>query len=90
MAGNRLALDVFQRMGTYLGITLAGLINVMNPEMIVIGGRVAEGFDLFGDNVKAEVLKRAFREPGERAKIVRAELGDDAGILGAARTAFGV
>ncbi len=86
--GDELALEVFRRMGFYLGITLAGLVNVLNPELIVIGGGTAAGWDLFIDHTREQIGKRAFRQPAERAKLVRAELGDDAGILGAARLAF--
>ena len=39
--GDELALEIFRRMGVYLGIGLANLINILNPEMIVIGGGVA-------------------------------------------------
>lgn len=87
-ASDELALEVFRQMGFYLGIALADLINVLNPEVVVIGGGVAAGWDLFIEHVRAQIRNRAFREPAERAKIVRAELGDDAGILGAARLAF--
>jgi len=87
-AGNDIASGVFRRMGSCLGIGLAGLINVLNPEMIVIGGGVAAAWDHFIDIVRKEVMTRSFREPAERVKIVRAELGDDAGILGAARSAL--
>ena len=86
--GDEIARSVFQKMGRYLGITLAGLVNTLNPEMIVLGGGVAAGMDAFIEPLKAEILARAFREPAERAKIVRSELGDNAGFLGAARSAF--
>lgn len=86
--GDALCIEVFRRAGAYLGIALAGLINVLNPEAIVIGGGAAEGWELFIDATKAEIKKRAFREPAERAKIVRASLGNDAGIVGAAYLAF--
>jgi glucokinase len=86
--GDILALEVFRKMGFYLGIALADLVNVLNPEVIVIGGGASAGWDLFIDHVREEIKKRAFREPAERAKLVRAQLGDDAGILGAARQAF--
>jgi glucokinase len=87
-SGNLDAIEVFRIMGAYLGVRFASLVNVLNPEMIVIGGGVAAAWDLFIGPVRAEVNERAFREPAERVKIVRAELGDDAGILGAARSAF--
>ena len=86
--GDKLALEVFRQMGFYLGIALADLVNVLNPEIIVIGGGASAGWDLFIEHVREQILARAFKEPAESVKLVRAELGDDAGILGAARLAF--
>ncbi|MGB7068055.1 MAG: ROK family protein [Pyrinomonadaceae bacterium] len=87
-SGDELALEVFRSMGSYLGIALAGLINVLNPEVIVIGGGAASGWDLFINQLQDVVQKRSFREPAERAKLMRSGLGDDSGILGAARLAL--
>ena len=87
-AGDKLALEVFRLQGFYLGIALAGLINALNPEVIVFGGGAAAGWDLFLPHLQAEVGKRAYKEPVKRVKLVRAALGDDAGILGAAQLAF--
>jgi glucokinase len=87
-AGDELALEVFRRMGIYLGVGLASLINIFNPEVIVIGGGVADGWDMFIPHVREQVQERAFPVPARRAEIVRAECGDDAGILGAAHIAF--
>jgi glucokinase len=86
--GDELALEVFRRMGVYLGIGLANLINILNPEMIVIGGGVVNGWDLFAKHMNHEVAERAFPLPAAEVKIVPAECGDDAGLLGAARLAF--
>ncbi len=86
--GDELALEVFRQQGFYLGIALAGLINILNPEVIVIGGGAAAGWDLFIPPTVEQIHGRAYREPAERAKLVPAECGDDAGILGAARLAF--
>ena len=86
--GDELALEVFRQMGFYLGIALVDLINILNPEVIVIGGGAAAGWDLFIHHIEDQIRSRAFLEPGMRAKIVRAVLGDDAGILGAAHGAF--
>lgn len=87
-SGDELALEVFRKMGFYLGIALADLINVLNPEIIVIGGGAAAGWELFIGHVQDQINKRAFDEPAKRARLVRAEVGDDAGILGAAKLAF--
>lgn len=86
--GDELAIEVFRRMGVYLGIGLASLINVLNPEIVVIGGGLSNGWDLFGKHMNQQVLERAFPIPARRVKIVRAQCGDDAGLLGAARLAF--
>lgn len=85
--GDELALEVFRRMGVYLGIGVASLINVLNPEVVVIGGGLSNGWDLFEKHMHQQVIERAFPIPARRVKIVKAECGDDAGLLGAARLA---
>lgn len=87
LEGDELALEIFRRMGVYLGIGLANLINILNPEMIVIGGGVVNGWDLFEKHMMHQVEERAFPLLAARVKIERAECGDDAGLLGAARLA---
>jgi glucokinase len=87
-AGDELALEVFRQMGFYLGVVIADLLNLLNPEAIVIGGGAAAGWDLFMSHVNEQIRKAAYRETVERVKILRAELGDDAGIVGAAYLAF--
>jgi len=86
--GDELALEIFRRMGVYLGIGLANLINILNPEMIVIGGGVVNGWELFEKHMHQQVEERAFPLLAARVKIVRAKCGDDAGLLGAARLAL--
>jgi glucokinase len=88
LEGDEMALEVFRRMGVYLGIGLASLINVINPEAIIIGGGVAAGWDLFIGHLREQIAQRAFPIPAQRAQILRAERGDDAGLLGAAHIAF--
>jgi glucokinase len=88
MSGDELAIEVFRRMGVYLGIGLASLINVLNPEIIVIGGGLSNGWALFESHMHQQVIERAFPIPARRVKIVQAECGDDAGLLGAARLAL--
>lgn len=88
IAGDDLALEVFRRMGAYLGIAMADIVNVFNPEMIVIAGGVSAAWHLFAPHARAEVMKRAFPVPAKRCRIERAKCGDDSGLLGAARLAF--
>ena len=84
LKGDKLALEVFRIFGTYLGIAVGGLVNVLNPEAIVFGGGVSAGWDLFVEPLRDEIFRRAFRHPAERVRLMRSELGDDAGIVGAA------
>lgn len=87
-AGDELAVAVFQKAGRYLGVGLANLMSLIDPEMIVISGGVVNGWDLFQGAMYQEVSERAFRATAQQVKIARAECGDNAGLLGAARLAF--
>lgn len=86
--GDKNAVEVFRRMGSYLGIAFANLVNTLNPDVIVIGGGVAAGWDLYIDHVRRQINEKAFQQPAGRVKLVRAELGNHAGMLGAARLAL--
>ena len=85
--GDELALAVFKRFGMYLGIGLANIINLIDPQIIVITGGAANGWDLFASEMYRQVEERAFRTTAQQVKIARAECGDNAGLLGAARLA---
>jgi glucokinase len=87
-SGDELALGVLKTMGMYLGIGLANIVNLLNPDVIVIGGGVANGWQLFEKSMHEEVKQRAFPLPVSRLRIVPAKCGDDAGLLGAAHLAL--
>lgn len=88
LEGNSEAVAIFEQAGAYLGIAAAGVVNLLNLEAIILGGGVAESFELLAVAMRREILARAFAIPGERVRVVKGELGDDAGVLGAAATAF--
>jgi len=88
VSGNNKAAHVFESAGRYLGIALSGLVNVLNPETIVLGGGVAASWDFLIEPVRHEIASRYYEATARRVKICRAELGEDAGVLGAARVAF--
>jgi len=86
--GNAVALRVMKDMGRLLGIGIANLINIFNPQMIVLGGGVKDAWDLFIGATHEEIMRRAFQVPAERTRIVPSLLGDDAGMIGAAAGAL--
>lgn len=72
----------------FLGIGMASLVNLFNPELIVIGGGLTNiGEVLFGP-VRRAIARHAFRAPAEAVRVVRAELGDNVGVLGAVAMAL--
>ena len=83
-AGDNLAENLIARVGYYLGVGLANLINIFNPERIVIGG----GLSLIGDRLLQPAFKvaeeRAFRESYRQVRFVQAEFGRNSGVIGAA------
>jgi len=82
--GDRLALDVISRAATYLGVGMVNLVNIFNPEMIVVGGGLSKMGELLLEPAREVVKQRAFPLCAGAVRIVTAELGDDAGVLGAA------
>lgn len=76
---NKRALAVWKETGFYLGIGIANVINILNPEIIIIGGQIAKAWPYFNKKMKDTVDKRALFS----CKLVKSEL-KDAGILGAA------
>jgi glucokinase len=87
-AGDELAIQTFNQVGDYLGVALANLSNLLGPEVIVIGGGAADGWDLFEPNMLKQMRSRAFPSLSRSVKIKPAECGDNAGLLGAAQLAF--
>ena len=86
--GDPLALDVLMRAAYYLGIGMVNVVNIFNPEMIVLGGGMAELGDLFIGPGKKMVAERAFPVSSRAVCIVTAQLGNEAGVYGAAAFAL--
>ncbi len=84
-AGDELALEVVRDTAKFLGAAVAGLINIFNPEAIVIvGGVTLAGENLF-EPLRREVTRRAFKPAVQVCRIVPGELTGVAGVYGAAR-----
>jgi glucokinase len=86
--GDRLAADIVSEAAKYLGIGLANLVNIFNPELIVIGGGLSKMGDLLLKPARKELKERAFQLPADTVRVVRARLGSNAGIVGAAAYVF--
>jgi len=86
--GNEIAEKVFAEAGEYIGITLAGVINLLNPEIVVIGGGVSNAGEPLFRAIRATVTRRAMAPSSKCVEIVSALFGDDAGVIGAAMIAL--
>jgi Transcriptional regulator/sugar kinase len=89
-AGDATARLLFRRMGQWLGVGIASLVNVFDLERIVIGGGLVDAADLFLDSARASVEQYAFaRQHRKLPPISLARLGTDAGWMGAGLLALG-
>jgi glucokinase len=82
-AGDALAVRLYRDAGRALGLAVAGLLNVLSPEVVVIGGGLINAGDLLLAPLREAVGELAFTQPQERCRIVPAALGTDAGLVGA-------
>ena len=87
-ADDKLVQKVVHRAAKFIGIGIGSLLNVLGLEMVVLGGGVVEAFgDEFVDRIKQSARDVAFDINSRDANITRAELGDDAGVIGSAMLA---
>lgn len=82
--GDAFAIDIVNYVVRYLALGLGNIINILNPEAIVIGGGVALAGDILFDALKEELKKTALGISLDGIKILPAALGNDAGVVGAA------
>ena len=82
--GDKAALSVLEESGRWLGIGLAGFVNIFNPEVIAIGGGVMEAGELILEAAREEVQLRARPPSRDLVEIKEATLGPKSGLLGAA------
>ncbi len=82
--GDKRALAFWSRTGEHLGVALAGVVNLLNPEAVIIGGGVANAGKALFDKVKKVIRERAMRVQARQVKVFKARLGDAAGLIGAA------
>lgn len=83
-AGDIFANTVWKKFGAYLGAGVASLTGVLGVEHFVIGGGIAAAWDFFLPEARRSLAKRTYPDLAQRVVLMRAALGDDGGILGAA------
>lgn len=81
---NKKAIDIWQETADKLGIALTGAVNFLNPDSIVIGGGVANAGNILFAAVRRAIRNHAMAIQAKTAKVSKAKLGNDAGIIGAA------
>lgn len=88
--GDELACEIFRNAGRALGLALANMISLLDPEMIVLGGGMASVADLYLDSLRAALFDFAQPLSAPQVGVALSELGDRAIILGCARLALKV
>ncbi len=86
--GSPVALAALDHVGRWLGLGLAGLVNVLNPRLVVLGGLFGRIHPWIAAILEEELTRRALPAPRALVKVVPASLGLDAPLLGAAELAF--
>ena len=81
--GDAVAKRIFTIIGKYIGIGMASVVNLLNPEKIIIGGGVAGAGDILIKPIEKALKERAMPISGNSVEIVPAQLGNTAGVIGA-------
>jgi glucokinase len=85
--GDPLACSLVADAGAALGAGLASIANALNPALLILGGGVVEGLPSLAEIAEQELGRRALRAAREPLRVVRSQLGSNAGVIGAARFA---
>jgi glucokinase len=83
LKGDDEAMQLVRRIGACLGAAIAGLVGLLNPSLVVIGGGVSRIGPLLFDAIEAEVMRRVMPASRQGLRIVPAALGDRSGVMGA-------
>lgn len=81
--GDPVANRIFKIMGEYIGIGMSSVVNLLNPEKIIVGGGVAESGELLLEPIRKTIKERAMVIAGSAVQVVPAQLGNTAGVIGA-------
>lgn len=87
-AGDDTARELLEARACYLGVALANLVNILNPNLIILGGLFAQGADLLLPTARAVMQERAFANLGAHVRLEITGFGQQAGVIGAASLAL--
>lgn len=82
--GDELAIDVLKETARYIGVGISGLVNILNPRLIVLVGDIFEQDKIMLETLREVVKKRGLRISRDNVKIVKSDLGENAAVIGAA------
>lgn len=86
--GDQAVLDIVTHAAKYLGVAVASLVNILGPDVVVLGGGLVEAFpDLYREQIRKAIREQSMKALAAGVRVVTAKLGDDAGVLGAAALA---
>lgn len=83
MQGDAVAKRIFAIVGEWLGIALTSVVNLLNPEKIIIGGGVSQAGNFLIDPIRKTINERAIKVSADAVEVVTAKLGERAGVIGA-------
>jgi len=86
--GDQEAVGIIEKAGTYLGMGLAGVVNLLNPDMLVLGGGAFKAGRLFWDSMAGEMSARTLTSSLDNVRVVAAGLGGKSGLMGAVALAL--
>ena len=84
LEGDSHALQTWSEFGAHLAVPVAWAINLIDPEIVILGGSITDAFPFFNASMEENLRKWICPVPAERTKVIRTQLGDNAGFIGAA------
>jgi glucokinase len=86
--GDQVALEIYERVGFYMGLAIANICVILAPKMVILAGGVAEAGELLLEPIRRTMRQHVFMMPVEKVQVVQARLGNNAGVIGAAWWAY--
>jgi len=86
--GDRVATDIWIDVGVCLGALFTGLVNLLNPDLIIIGGGISRNVEIMFETIEKKIKEQAMAKLAEKVRVIQSQLGSDAGIVSAGALVF--